>query len=158
MTKRKTTSEDPSRLESAQYRHRKMALDLDNGVLSSDDRDFLIGALWGIGNGDDANVILGVKAERGQRKTPDEMSKRDRARMAIGWIAAAIRPLEDEGLGMSLDDAFASAGKKRHGKLIFGLSEDSLRTIWTSNPEWHSPSFPRPISSLPAPERREKSG
>jgi hypothetical protein len=162
MTKRKRTDEDPyTRLELAQYRLRKMALDLDNGVLSSDDRDFLVGALWGIGKGDDANVILGVKARRGERKTSEEASKRDRARMAIGWIAAAIRPKEDGedgGLGMSLDDAFASAGKKRRGKFIFGLSEDSLRTTWTSHPEWHSPSFPRPISSFPDRNQGKKSG
>jgi hypothetical protein len=80
MTKRKGTDDGPySRLESAQYRLRKIAVDLLHGAaLSSDDRYFLIAALWGIGKGDDANVMLGVKAKRGERKTPEQVAKRDK--------------------------------------------------------------------------------
>jgi hypothetical protein len=154
MTKRKTTDDGPySRLEMAQYRLRKIAVDLrDGAALSSDDRNFLIGALWGIGNGDDANVILGVKAKRGQRKTADETSKRDRMRIVIGWIAAAVQPAESGGRGLSVDDAIASAAE------AFRLPEDTLRTYWKSHPEWHSPSFPRPISSLPDRNRGKELG
>jgi hypothetical protein len=158
VTKRKETGDGPySRLELAQYRLRKIAVDLlDGAALSSDDRYFLIGAFWGIGKGDDSNVMLGVKAKRGERKTPEQVAKRDKMRFALSWIAAAMRPAENGGLGMSLDDAIASAAKKKRGKFIFGLSGDTLRTYWKSHPEWHSPSFPRPLSSLPDPGRGKK--
>jgi hypothetical protein len=160
MTKRKGTDDGPySRLELAQYRLRKIAVDLLHGpALSSDDRDFLIGAIWGIGKGDDANFMLGVKAKRGERKTPEQVAKRDKMRFALSWIAAAIRPAENEGLGMSLDEAIESAAKKKRGKFKFGLSEDTLRTYWKSHPKWHSPSFPRPLSSLPDSGRGKKPG
>jgi hypothetical protein len=158
MTKRKGTDDGPySRLEMAQYRLRNIAVDLlDGAALSSDDRNFLVGAFWGIGKGDDANVMLGVKAKRGERKTPEQLAKRDKIRFALSWIAAAIRPAENGGLGMSLDEAIASVAKKKRGKFILGLSGDTLRTYWKSHPEWHSPSLPRPLSSLPDPGLSKK--
>jgi hypothetical protein len=151
MTERKRTQEGSySRLELAQYRIRKIAKVIEDGApLPPDDLKFLVEALWRIGKGEDANEILQVKAKRGERKTHEQVFKRDKMRFALLWIAGAIRPEEEDGLGMSLDDAIASAATMRRGEANFGLSEDTLRTYWKSHPEWRSPSLPRPISSFP---------
>jgi hypothetical protein len=144
VTKRKNVDDGHySQLELNQYRLRKIALDLFNGVALRADREFLIGALWGIGNGDDANEILGVKAKRGERRTAEHVAKRDRIRFVLSWVAGVIRPTEEDGKGLALDEALAAAAEN------FGLNEDTVRTWWHSHPKLRSPSFDRPISSLP---------
>jgi hypothetical protein len=145
MTKRKNVDDGHhSQLELNQYRLREIALKLKDGVvLSSPHREFLAGALWGIGQGDDANEVLGVKAKRGERRTAEQVAKRDRIRFPLSWVAAVIRPVEEGGKGMALDDALAAAAQN------FRLNEDTVRTGWHSNPKLRSLSFDRPISSLP---------
>jgi hypothetical protein len=51
--------------------------------------------------------------------------------------------MEKDGQGMALNDALAAAG------VNFRLNEDTMRTWWHSHPKLRSPSFDRPISSLP---------
>ncbi|MGD0635672.1 MAG: hypothetical protein ABSA13_15600 [Beijerinckiaceae bacterium] len=154
MTKRKGASTGRySPLELAQYKLRKIAIDLENGgALEANELRFLVAALKRIGQGEDANVVLSVKAKRGERKTPKQTAKRDKIRFALGWIASAIRSHEDGGLGMSLDEAFASASES--GVDGFGLAEDTLRTHWGNYREFRSPDFPRPIASLPDDPKR----
>jgi hypothetical protein len=157
MTKRKNANaEQYSRLELAQYRLRKLAVDLEDGVaVSASERSFLVAALKQIGRGDDANVVLGVTARRGERKTAAQAAKRDKIRFAMSIIAALIEPREEGGPGMSLEEAIASAAETRPGEARFGLSEETLRTYWGNHPEWRSPAFPRPIASLPDHQRKD---
>jgi hypothetical protein len=145
MTKRKETKEDSySQLELNQYGLRKLSIDLVAGVhLQAADRKALARALWRIGNGEDANVVFGVKARRGQRKTPGQAAKRFKMRAAVGWVAAAIRSRDEGGLGYSLADALERAAKS------FRLSDETLLTYWRDNPEWRTPTFSRPIYTLP---------
>jgi hypothetical protein len=145
MTRRKSIENGPSRLELNQYRLRKVAVDLYTGNLSRDDRWFLIVALYGIGKGDDANHMLGVRASRGERKTSEQARKREWMRFPLSWIAAAVRPKDPDGLGLSLDEAFERAAP------LFGYSEETLRNAWYNNPALRTPCFKRPISTLPDP-------
>jgi hypothetical protein len=144
MTKRKQLEGGPySRLELAQWRLRKLAADLENGVaLPSGELKFLISSLRRIGDGEDANAVLNVKAKRGPRKTKAEAARRDKVQFAISWIAAAITP-KPEGLGLTLNEAIEKAAK------AFRLCYDTLKTHWGNHRELRTSSFPRPSSSLP---------
>ena len=128
-------------------RLRYLALRLKAGdELGTNDREFLAVALSRIGDGEDANLVLGVKAGAGERRTPREAAKGDRVRFALSWIAAITTPEENEYFsrpGVPLKYAFASASE------FFRLKERTLRTHWYSHPEFRSPSFDRPITSLP---------
>lgn len=150
MTKRKGSTERYSRLELAQYRLRDIANKLENGAgLTPSDSEFLVESLKRIAQGADANEVLGVKAKRGERKTAREIAKKDKARSAIAWIASVIRSEKEGGLGISFDDAIARAAEKRSGEANFRLTDETLRTYWTSHPEWRTPKFDRPLSTLP---------
>jgi hypothetical protein len=128
-------------------RLRYLALKLKAGdELGTNEREFLAVVLSRIGDGEDANLVLGVKAERGERRSPREAAKSDRFRFALSWIAAITTPEENEYFfrpGVSLRDAFARASK------FFRVKEGTLRTHWYGHREFRSPSFDRPITSLP---------
>jgi hypothetical protein len=150
MTKRKDRPEKYSRLELAQYRLRRMAKLIDLGIpLEATDKKFLADALWAIGRGEDANEVFEVKAARGERKTKANASRADNAKLALSWIAAAIAPEEEGGLGLSLDEAFEKAAEQRDGGFNCGLSEESLRSLWQSQPELRSRQVARPLHSFP---------
>jgi hypothetical protein len=151
LTKSKKTLEGQySRLELAQYRLRKLAMDVEDGVaLLPSEQAFIVNALKRIGEGGDANGALGVKANRGERKTSEQVAKRWKRRFAMAWIASAISPEEEEGLGMTLQQAIEELAKSEPGKFSFGLSEDTLQNYWNNHPEMHSRLFGPPISSLP---------
>jgi hypothetical protein len=122
----------------------KLESDTKDGlVLSEDQRAFLVVALSRIGNGEDATEVLGTKAKRGERRHVKEAAKSDRKLFAVSFVAAAIMPKEDGSEGIALDEAFAAAGK------LFRLSDETVRTYWYDHPELRSPSFDRPITSLP---------
>jgi hypothetical protein len=144
MTKRKQLEGGPySPLERAQWRLRRLAMDLETGVAPpSGELKFLISSLRRIGEGEDANAVLNVKAKRGQRKTKAEATRRDKVQFAISWIAAAITP-KPEGRGLTLNEAIEKAAK------AFRMSYDTLKTHWGNHPELRTSSFSRPISSLP---------
>ena len=115
-------------------------------VLSEDERDFLALALDSIGHGAEAKAAFGVKAKRGERRSPKEAAKADRIRFAMSFIAAATTTEVTEFFTrqpISLKEAMESAAAR------FRFDVDSLRTYWGSHPELRSPSFERPITSLP---------
>jgi hypothetical protein len=115
--------------------------------LSVSDREFLAVALSRIGEGEDANLAFGVKAQRGVRRTRSEAAKSDNIRFAMSWITAITTAEENEYFTrprISLSRAFEIAATKG-----FRIREETLRTYWYSHPELHSPSFPRPVTSLP---------
>jgi hypothetical protein len=133
------------------FRLREMAprlllADTHPDALTTPEREFLAVALSRTGDGFDANVAFGVKARRGERKSPKEAQKSDHIRFAMSFIAKITTTETNKYLmrpGVGLDDAIAAAAER------FKLGEETLRTYWFNHPELHSPSFDRPITSLP---------
>jgi len=112
-----------------QHRLRKIVQVLESGAaLSEEDRAFLSTALIRIADGANADVELGVKAKRGERKGKIKRDPKKVRQFAMGWIAAAKAPWDEEGLGLTLEDACAMIGE--NGLKGFGLTEETLRTYW----------------------------
>ena len=91
--------------------------------LTAEQYQYLANVFERIGNGEDANKVLGVKYDVGQNETKAEA--RQSISFALHWIANAILPTADEGLGYTLDQAFAEA--ENH---FPDLSYDMLRKYW----------------------------
>jgi len=157
MTRKKQSDSGPySTLELSQFRLRLIARNLEHGNnLSDEERAFLVDALLKIGAGADANAVLEVQAKRRQRKTSKQAAKADRKRFALAFIASAIRPRSEGGSGLSLCEAIERAAENKPGEANFGLSEDSLRTLWHSHPELQKPNFAAPIFWLPIPSEEK---
>jgi hypothetical protein len=145
MTRRRNVDDDfYSQLELRQYQLRELSFRLASRKRLPDrDREFLVLALWRIGEGQDANAVLGVNAKRGERKRLGEARRRFKIRAAIAWIAAAIRPPEQDGQGFTLSEAFKRA------EINFGFTYDTLVTYWRDYPEWSTPTFTRPLWPFP---------
>jgi hypothetical protein len=76
--------------------------------LSDDQKRFLAIALYRIGTGEDANKVLGVRPQRGQ-KLSDVVARR-RMSLILHWVAGAIEPdPESTSKPMSVEDACALA-------------------------------------------------
>jgi hypothetical protein len=153
---RKKTMNVYSDLELAQYRLRVIAHALETGSeLGVENVRFLIDALWRIGRGEDPTAVLGVKGKRGQRRTSKEQSRGDNVRYALSFVAAVMRPEGEGGKGLSLDTALERATTFLPGQANFGITEDTLRAAWTTYPEWRTPSFPRPLPTIPDRQPRD---
>jgi hypothetical protein len=151
MTRKKQQESVHSDLELNQYRLRHIADELERGRdLQHDAKQFLIDALWRIGEGEDANVVLGVKAKRGQRKTRESAERSFKMRVALAFIATAIKPKQEDGLGLEFVEALDRAAQ------AFGLSDDTLNQYWKDYPAMRESSFQRPIFSFPDRVRRFK--
>ena len=120
-----------------QARLRKLARMLADLPNPTEDTEFLSTALLEIASGEDAESALGVKAKRGERKGAHDRWTKIYLEHAMGWVAGAIRPLEDDGLGYSLKKAISKA------KIYFSLlpSEDSLLRYWNDYPDKENPTF-----------------
>ena len=155
MTRRKPRLVQYTPLELAQYRLRMIANALETGkTLDAEALRFLVDALWAIGQGQDANKVLGVIAYRGERKTSEQAAKSLNRDLAMAWITKAVTPVSDGGLGMTEDEAIEKAAKNKKGQINFGLSEDSLRSHWKSSQKLQSGEVKRPIQSFP--DRKKK--
>ena len=121
-----------------QNRLRAIATDLKAGSLTSEDRDFLCGALFRIADGEDAKTALDVKARRGERssKASHAVQKMSDSRLilALGWIKVAITP-EPDGLGLTIEEAIARIGEGGVFGKAFSFTEETLKTYWTKYPE-----------------------
>ena len=73
--------------------------------LSPEDKEFLAKALIEISNGEDAETSLAVKAKKGERKSKHAKETEFFKVLLFGWIATAIAPESEGGLGLSLKDA-----------------------------------------------------
>lgn len=100
---------------------------IENGdKLPRKDRGFLSSALLEISNGGDADTALGVKANRGERTGAHTRDTKIRRQHMYGWLATAIAPEREGGLGMTLKDAVET-----FKSTVEGLpSEESLRRYW----------------------------
>lgn len=92
------------------------------------DKEFLVSALIEITKGQDAEVALEVKAKKGERKGEHARKAKFNQELVFGWLATAIAPEEEGGLGLTLKDAVAKV-KAEWDHLP---SEESLRRYWNN--------------------------
>jgi len=77
--------------------------------LTAEQYQYLANVFERIGNGEDANHVLGINYKRGSSEKDAEA--RQQISLAMHWIASAIQPETNEGLGYTLDKAFEEAEK-----------------------------------------------
>ena len=117
-------------VRTSQARLKKLAAQINGGVaLSKSDRDFLTTALQNIASGMDAEHALGVKAQKGERKGKHALDSKVRRDLVNGWLATAIAPKQEGGLGLTLKNA-VSLIKAQMSDLP---SEGSLRRYWNDS-------------------------
>ncbi|MDV6341833.1 hypothetical protein R2103_08640 [Nitrosomonas sp. Is24] len=125
---------------------RQIANALELGQLSGENKQFLIEALRNIADGKDAKMALNVKAKRGERTSKSSQNKAKDSdfikRLALGWIAAALTPVKSGGLGLTLEKAVGKIGE--HNLRSFGLTEETLSTYWSKNPNLRHIEFTLP--------------
>lgn len=110
-----------------QKRLKNIAKSLSNGQNLSDlDNQFLINALKNISDGLDAETELGVKALKGERKSRQTRVAKINSELLNGWIAVAITPETEGGLGLTLKDAVSKV-KAEWPNLP---AEESIRRKW----------------------------
>lgn len=117
-------------VRTGQARLKKLALQITGDVpLSKSDRDFLTTALQNIASGMDAEHALGVKAQKGERKGKHALDSKVRRDFVNGWLATAIAPEHEGGLGLTLKNA-VSLIKAEMSDLP---SEVTLRRYWNDS-------------------------
>ena len=125
---------------------RQITNELKDNQLSVENEQFLIEALTKIANGEDAKEALNVKAKRGERTSRNSQIETKNSdfikRLALGWIAAAMAPVSQDGLGLTLEKAVGKIGQ--HDLNSFGLREETLSTYWSRNRDLHRIEFTLP--------------
>lgn len=112
-----------------QKRLKNIAKSLSNGQKLSDlDNQFLINALKNISDGRDAETELGVKALKGERKSRQTRVAKINSELLNGWIAVAITPEAEGGLGLSLKDAVSKVKAEWPNLPV----EESIRRKWNN--------------------------
>ena len=94
-----------------QARLRKLVNFLENLPNSNEDTEFLKSALKEIASGKDANIALRVKAKRGERKGEYSRKTKIQKAYAMTWIASAVLPEDQDGLGYSITKAVSQVKK-----------------------------------------------
>ena len=101
-------------------------------VLSADssldkaDKEFLVTALLEISDGEDAEVSLGVKAKRGERKSAHVRDTKIIKQYINGLIKALIDSYDEAGKNMSLKDAT----EKINAEWPNSPSAETMRRNW----------------------------
>ena len=112
-----------------QKRLKNIAKSLSNGQNLSDlDNQFLINALKNISDGLDAETELGVKALKGERKSRQTRVAKINSELLNGWIAVAITPETEGGLGLTLKDAVSKVKAEWPNLPV----EESIRRKWNN--------------------------
>ena len=110
-----------------QKRLRNIAKTLSNDQKLSDlDNQFLINALKRISDGHDAEIELGVQALKGERKSRQTRLAKINGELLNGWIAVAITPETEGGLGLTLKDAVSKVKAEWPSLPV----EESIRRKW----------------------------
>ncbi len=120
-------------------------------VLSEVDANFISDALIKIAQGEDPQLALDIKAKRGERISKAYQEKVERGELmkslALGWLATAIAPEEEGGLGLSNEVAFGMIGElspEFKDIKAFGFTEETLKTYWAQSPDKHERTFKLP--------------
>ena len=119
--------------------------------LSDADAAFLSDALIKIAEGKEPKAALDIKAKRGERISKDYQDKVKQGELmksfALGWLATAIAPEEEGGLGLSNEVAIGMIGELSpvfKDTKAFGFTEETLKTYWAQNPDKHERTFKLP--------------
>ena len=116
-------------VRNGQTRIRNIAKTLsDDEKLSDLDKEFLINSLQNIADGNDAEKELDVKAKKGERKSRHTRVAKINSTLINSWLATAIAPVNEGGLGLTLKDA-VSLIKVEWPNLP---SEQSIRRKWNN--------------------------
>ena len=112
--------------------------------IPADHRAFLVTALKEISDGGDAEAALEVKAKRGERKSKHARDAKYTLHFIYGWIAAAILPPDEDGLGLglSVNEACIKISKITFHQL--GLSSKTIRRYWDKYKSGYDPYFTPP--------------
>lgn len=100
--------------------------------LSNEQFEYLAKVFTEILDGTDANEALGLKYSRGSSEK--DAIARQKISAVLFWVACAIEPLENDGLGLTLEEAFFEA------ESIFsslGYSADTIKKYWYSEDKIH---------------------
>ena len=98
----------------------------DDKQLSSEDKEFLVTALLEIYNGEDAEVSLGVKAKRGERKSAHVRNTKIIKKYINGLMKALIDSYDEGGQNMSLKEAT----EKINAEWPNSPSAETMRRNW----------------------------
>ena len=109
----------------------------ENTPLSENEKEFLSSALTQIASGEDAELALNVKPRKGERKSKSVQDSLQNRQFAMGWLATAIAPIDEGGLGLTLLDA--SSKIKLNFKNL--PSEESLRRYWNNYKKYNGRTF-----------------
>ena len=112
-----------------QARLRNLAEQIAIGApLDEEEKEFLSTALIEIANGEDAELALDVKAKRGERKGEHAQNTKIQLAYYKPWIATAIAPENEGGLGYTVQDAVAKIKS-----IATNLpAEDTIARYWRS--------------------------
>ena len=83
-------------------------------------------------NGVDANEALGLKYARGN--SPDKATARQKISLVLHWVSCAIAPESEDGLGMSLAEAFEAAADAFEQ---FGYPPEQIEKYWYHKDKLH---------------------
>jgi hypothetical protein len=110
--------------------------------LSDEDAKFLSEALIKITEGEEPKAALNIKARRGERTSKAYREKLKEGSimksLALGWLATAIAPESEGGLGLTNEDAIGRIGEFSpifKDTAAFGFTEETLLTYWAKYPE-----------------------
>lgn len=131
-----------------QKRLTAIAESIKAGIKLSDvDANFLSDALIKIGEGEDPKLALNIKAKRGERISKTYRDKLKDGNVmkvfALSWLAAAIAPESEGGLGLTKEAAIGRIGESVKDT-AFGFTEETLRTYWAKYPELRNVVFKLP--------------
>ncbi|MGV0952814.1 MAG: hypothetical protein ACOYBR_00715 [Fluviibacter sp.] len=90
---------------------------------------WLANALKSIAAGGSVDIAseLGIKATRGERTNrAKSKARRNRDKLVLAWLYAAMATENCDGLGLTLEEACALAAEG----LPFGITEETIRSYW----------------------------
>jgi hypothetical protein len=127
MTRRKSGKATP-RAESL-YALRVLAVDLEDGTLTDEARAHLVSLLHRLGAGEDPIAVLGLKAARGEDTDPNERRRLEQRAFTLPFITKLMAPPEEDGAGMTKDQAFNTAAQRLASLEMSGapVEEDDAR-------------------------------
>jgi hypothetical protein len=137
----------PSQLDVNLYRLRKIGHLIENNkILELRDSKFISKALQDIGSGRDPIECLNIKAGRGESRSSRGIHEREKIGHVMGYMASIIKPREQGGLALDIDEAFDYTAD------AFEMSSETVRKYWYNNTEMHNSIYPAPLSIYPHPK------
>lgn len=112
-----------------------LATRIADNNMSDDDRDYLSNALSGIADGTNPKTALGIIGKKGKATSKSSIKRIKNRKLAMGWIAAAMSPKNEMGLGLTLEQACDEAAEQFH------LSSETLKTYCYRYKEEKTPFF-----------------